>query len=229
MNYGLICATHQEAKAVFNELDRMPHYRVGEFGFYELKGRKNKVIISISGVGCVRAARCCATLIQKYHINHIINFGTCGAVNPKLESGCIVIPNQLVFIGKYNQIAARAKISNKATEVFRIYSQLGGLDSCNGTLATCSSFVHSDEKQKIEVMGIDVVDMEAFALNFTCSNKAVLLSIYKVIVDSVQSKIDFIDDYLQLESSILERSADKIRELISIHLDLYNDLANDEE
>lgn len=229
MNYGLICATYQEAKTVFNELDRMPHYRVGQFEFYELMGRKNKVIISISGIGCVYAARCCATLIQKYPINHIINFGTCGAVNPKLESGCIAIPDQLVFIGKYNQIAARAKILNKATEVFRIYSQLGGLDSCNGTLATCSSLVLSDEKQKIEDMGIDVVDMEAFAINFTCNNKDVLLSIYKVIIDSMQFRIDSIDDYLQLESSILEGSTEKIRELISIHLDLYNDMINYEE
>ena len=45
----------------------------------------------------------------------------------------------------------------------------------------------------------------------------------------MQFKIDSIDDYLQLESSILERSTDKIRELISIHLDLYNDMINYEE
>lgn len=221
MNLGFVCATHCEAKAIFKELDNIPHYKKNGFLFYEIKyNQKNKgnIIICISGVGPINATKCCATLIGQFHIDHIVNFGTCGAINSKLKSGCIVIPNHLLFIGRQSQVVAEMKFQNNARGLFNRQSAVSvwpiGLTGWEGTLATCSSFVSSVEKQKIVTMDIDAVDMEAFALAFTCNNNNTPLSMYKIVVDSTQSTINTIGNYLQLQAEILERYTDKLHALI---------------
>ena len=221
MNLGFVCATRCEAKAIFKELDNIPHYKKNGFLFYEIKynqENKGSIIICISGVGPISATRCCATLIGQFHIDHIVNFGTCGAINSKLKSGYIIIPNHLLFIGRQRQVVAEMKFQNNARGLFNRQSAVSvwpiGLTGCEGTLATCSSFISSAEKQKIVTIDIDAVDMEAFALAFTCNNNNIPLSMYKIVVDSTQFTINNIGDYLQLQTEILERYTDKLHALI---------------
>lgn len=66
--------------------------------FYETLAEGARVIISITGVGTIRASIATAVAIQQYHPQFILNQGTAGAHVPWLAPGDIVIGEESVYM-----------------------------------------------------------------------------------------------------------------------------------
>ncbi|MBQ3145511.1 MAG: 5'-methylthioadenosine/adenosylhomocysteine nucleosidase [Clostridia bacterium] len=93
---GIIVAEIKELEAVkdiMQNIEEMVEYDLKIF-----KGEINnkKYILVRGGVGKVNAARTTQVLIDKFNIEYIINLGSAGALNDKLNIGDIVVGTELI-------------------------------------------------------------------------------------------------------------------------------------
>jgi len=132
------------------------------------------VEIIYSGLGKINAALASIKAIDQFSPRKIINFGTAGKINPKLEG--------LLEIGKVIQrdmmaepLAPRGKtpFCNKPSEYFS-----SGKHVCGSG----DSFVTTTDLWLLE-QGVDVVDMELFAIACIASNHQIPWHSYKYITD----------------------------------------------
>ncbi len=91
---GIIAAMEEEAKEIKKTMQE--YGKIEEIHYYEkqfLKGKienKNCVLVK-SGVGKVNAARTTQLLIDYFSVDAIINVGSAGALNEKLDYGDIIV------------------------------------------------------------------------------------------------------------------------------------------
>lgn len=93
---GIITAIKEELDEILNIMEEIKQKEIYNIIFYEGKIENNCVIVVQSGAGKVNAARIAQILIDKFEIKSVINVGSAGALNPKLNIGDIVIANKLV-------------------------------------------------------------------------------------------------------------------------------------
>lgn len=95
-NIGIIVAIKEELDEILEIMNEKKQKKIHNITFYEGKIENNYVIVVQSGAGKVNAARTTQILIDKFEIKSIINVGSAGALNSKLNIGDIVIANKLV-------------------------------------------------------------------------------------------------------------------------------------
>ena len=95
-NIGIIVAMQEELDEVLKMMGCVKQEKIYEIDYYTGKIETTNVILVKSGVGKVNAARTTQILIDKLDVKTIINVGSAGALNPKLNIGDIVIANRLV-------------------------------------------------------------------------------------------------------------------------------------
>ena len=95
-NVGIIVAMQEELDEILNIMDIIKEEEIYNIKFIKGKIAENNIIIVKCGVVKVNAARTTQILIDKFNVKTIINVGTAGALNPKLNIGDIVIANKLI-------------------------------------------------------------------------------------------------------------------------------------
>lgn len=95
-NTGIIVAMQEELIEILNIMEEKKQKNIYNIIFNEGKIEDKQVIVVQSGIGKVNATRITQILIDKFNIKKVINVGSAGALNPKLNIGDIVIANQLV-------------------------------------------------------------------------------------------------------------------------------------
>ena len=95
-NIGIIAAMQEELDEILNIMNEINKKDIYNITFYDGKINKINVIAVKCGVGKVNAARTVQILIDRFHVNKIINIGSAGALNPKLNIGDIVIGKKLI-------------------------------------------------------------------------------------------------------------------------------------
>lgn len=125
-------------------------------GELDPKKLPKEIPIVYSGVGKVNATLTTIKAIQEYRPKKIINFGTVGKINSKL-TGLISIQKVIQRDMLTEPLAPRGKtpFCNKPSE---FHSELGEY-----ICGTGDSFVTSQDHWLIQ-QGVDVVDMELFAI-----------------------------------------------------------------
>ena len=93
---GIILAMHEEFEEVVKIMTEKTKKSIKNVLFIEGKIENTDCVIVESGVGKVNAARITQMMIDKFDIEYIINLGSAGALNPKLQIGDIVIGEKLV-------------------------------------------------------------------------------------------------------------------------------------
>ena len=95
-NIGIIVAMQEE----YNEIIKIMNNTVrgNVYNIEYIKGiiGDNNIIIVMSGVGKVNAARTTQIIIDKFDLDFIINVGSAGALSPELNIGDIVIGDKLI-------------------------------------------------------------------------------------------------------------------------------------
>lgn len=95
-NIGIIVAMQEELNEILKIMERKEKKEIYGISYIEGNVGKNNIIVTLSGIGKVNAARTTQILIDRLDVKCIINVGSAGALNPILNIGDIVIANKLI-------------------------------------------------------------------------------------------------------------------------------------
>ena len=87
----VIAAMEQELAAIKQKFEIVEEKKLKDLTYYEGTLNGKEYILIKSGIGKVNAARTTQMLIDFFDIEYIINVGTAGSLNNKLEIGDILI------------------------------------------------------------------------------------------------------------------------------------------
>lgn len=93
---GIITAMQEEKQEIENIMENIEKIEIYNLSFIKGEVNNSKVVLVESGVGKVNAARTTQILIDNFNIEAVINVGSAGAANNKLNIGDIVIGKSLV-------------------------------------------------------------------------------------------------------------------------------------
>lgn len=97
MRVGIICAGDREVAPFLPMICECKTTEKAMLKFYEGTISDVEVVVLFSGVCKVNAAIATQILIDTYHVNIIINAGTAGGMNPKLEIFDTVISTEVAY------------------------------------------------------------------------------------------------------------------------------------
>jgi adenosylhomocysteine nucleosidase len=162
------------------------------------------VEIVYSGIGKINAALITIKAIDQYGPRNIINFGTAGKINPQIDG--------LLEIGKVIQrdMMAEPIAPRGQTPFCKRPSEY--LSSGNYVCGTGDSFVTSPDPWLLS-QGIDVVDMELFAIAYVAHHHQIPWHSYKYITDDANEGSS--DDWQQKVNHGQEVFIEKLNQLLS--------------
>lgn len=95
-NLGIIVAMQEELEEILKIMKDISKQLIFDIEFIKGNIENTSVIVVKCGVGKVNAARTTQILIDKFNVKNIINVGSAGALNPKLNIGDIIIADKLI-------------------------------------------------------------------------------------------------------------------------------------
>jgi len=205
---GIIVAEEKELLEVLNITNNIDEIKLYEKTFFKGNIQNKQVLIVKSNVGKVNAARVCQIMIDKFDISLIINVGTAGSVNNKLDIGDIVVASKLVQydfdvtpfgrkLGEIENIGEYIEVKKELLDIFN------NIDVHIGCIATGDKFiVNNEEKNNIKnIFNALCIEMEGASIAQVCKldNKPFL--VIRSITDKQDgtSKIEF-DKFLESSS-----------------------------
>lgn len=192
----VIAAMEQELAAIKQKFEIVEEKKLKDLTYYEGTLNGKEYILIKSGIGKVNAARTTQMLIDFFDIEYIINVGTAGSLNNKLEIGDILIGEKLVqhdfdttaFGDEKGYITGTGKIFKSNRDLVNTYN----IDANNeyniiiGTIATGDIFC-TEKWMKEKIRGkfeADCVEMEGAAIAQVCT----LNKIPFVVIRSISNK-----------------------------------------
>ena len=205
---AIIAAMEQELLAIKDKFLKVEEKRLKDLKYYVGRLNDKEVILIRSGIGKVNAARVTQVLIDKFDIEHIINVGTAGSLNDKLEIGDIVIGKELVqhdfdttaFGDEKGYITGTGKIfksDSRLIDMYKNYISEKRLEynTIIGTIASGDIFCTEKwMKDKIHAkFNADCVEMEGAAVAQICTLNRVPFIVIRSISDKPngENHIDF--------------------------------------
>lgn len=212
---GIIVAEEEELLAIKETMSNIDEVRIFEKVFYKGKIENKNVIVVKSNVGKVNSGRSCQMLIDKFNPSLVINIGTAGSVDNRLEIGDVVVADKLYQydfdvtpfgrkIGEIENIGEYIKTDDNLLELFN------GLDIVIGSIASGDKFiVDREEKDNIRnTFNALCIEMEGASIAQVCYLCKVPFLVIRSITDKLDgsSKIDF--------ESFLTSSSKKASEIL---------------
>ena len=197
---GIIVAEEKELMAVKEIMNNIEEINIYDKKFYKGIIENKKVIVVKSNVGKVNSARVCQILIDKFNPSLVINVGTAGSVDNRLEIGDVVVADRLVQydfdvtpfgrkLGEIENIGESIKISKGLLELFN------DLEVNIGCIASGDKFiVNREEKDNIRnIFNALCIEMEGASIAQVCYLDNIPFLINRSITDKLDgsSKIDF--------------------------------------
>lgn len=216
---GIIVAEEKELIAIKEIMNDIEEIKIFEKIFYKGQIENKNVIVVKSNVGKVNSARVCQILIDKFNPGLVINVGTAGSVDNRLEIGDVVVADKLYQydfdvtpfgrkIGEIENIGEYLKTDNTLLELFN------DLDVVIGSIASGDKFiVNIDEKNNIrKVFNAVCIEMEGASIAQVCYLCKVPFLVIRSITDKLDgsSKIDF-ETFLESSS---KKAVNILKEII---------------
>ena len=199
---GIIVAEEKELLEVKKLLSIVEEIKIYEKIFYKGLIEGKSVILVKSNVGKVNSARVCQMMIDKFDIKLVINVGTAGSVNNKLDIGDIVVADRLYQydfdvtpfgrkIGEIENVGEYIEVNKELLSLF------DGMNVCIGTIASGDKFiVNNEEKFNIKIIfNALCIEMEGASIAQVCKLDNIPFLILRSITDKQDgsSKIEFVE------------------------------------
>ena len=205
---GIIVAEEKELNAVKDIMESIEEINIYEKVFYKGLIENKNVVVVKSNVGKVNSARSSQMLIDKFNPSLVINVGTAGSVDNRLEIGDVVVANTLVQydfdvtpfgrkLGEIENVGESIKVKENLLSLF------DGMDVTIGCIASGDKFiVNNEEKNNIRnIFNALCVEMEGASIAQVCYLNNVPFLVIRSITDKLDgsSKVDF-EEFLESSS-----------------------------
>ena len=219
---GIIVAEEKELLAVKEVMNNIEEISIYEKIFYQGTIENKEVIVVKSNVGKVNSARVTQILIDKFNPSLVINVGTAGSVDNRLDIGDVVVADKLYQydfdvtpfgrkLGEIENIGEYLEVDNNLLELFN------DMNVTIGGIASGDKFIiNNEEKNSIrEIFNALCIEMEGDSIGQVCYLDKVPFIVIRSITDKKDgsSKVDF-ETFLESSSkkavSILKEILKKI-------------------
>jgi adenosylhomocysteine nucleosidase len=219
---GVIVAEEKELLAVKEVMENIEEISIYEKIFYKGIIENKDVIVVKSNVGKVNSARVAQILIDKFNPSLVINVGTAGSVDNKLDIGDVVVADKLYQydfdvtpfgrkLGEIENIGEYLEVDQDLLELFN------GMNVVIGGIASGDKFIiNNEEKNNIrEIFNALCIEMEGASIGEVCYLDKIPFIVIRSITDKKDgsSKVDF-ETFLESSSkkavSILKEILQKI-------------------
>lgn len=226
--YAIIGAMDQEIEAILKMMDGVQIYQFNNQPFYQGLVNNKIIILVKSGIGKVASAMTTTQLLTNFSIEAVINIGTCGGIESKVEPLDLIIGQELVygdvdliaFKYPYGQMAgqpATFKSDPILVGKIRDISKKVGLNPKLGNLMSSDAFI-TDKKiinERIKLIDLPIlgVDMESASIAQVATAFKKPFVVLRVVSDIIgmEKQVNSFDKLVS-ESSI--KVAKIIKELI---------------
>jgi adenosylhomocysteine nucleosidase len=226
--YAIIGAMDQEIEAILKMMEGIQTYHFNNQPFYQGLVNKKMVILVKSGIGKVASAMTTTQLLVNFSVEAIINIGTCGGVENKVEVMDLIIGQELVY-GDVDLVAFKYPYGQMAGQPATFKSDLGlvakvkeyskkvGLNPKLGNLMSSDAFITDkkiiEDRIKLIDMPIIGVDMESAAIAQVATSFKKPFVVMRVVSDIIGMDKQVLSfDELVSQSSI--KVAKILKELI---------------
>ena len=180
MKVGIICAGDTELAPFLPIIKDCKTSEKAMLKFYEGKIENVDVVTLFSGVCKVNAAIATQILIDTYHVNMIINAGTAGGMDPKLDIFDTVISTEVAYHDVHEEILTEFhpwmdSVFFKADEELLMLSEkaVAKLNTVYrivwGRMVTGEAFITDEGRDEINAKFIPLtVDMETGSIAHVC-------------------------------------------------------------
>lgn len=218
---GIIVAEEKELKEVLKLVDSSEVINIYEKEFYKGFINDKEVVVVKSNVGKVNSARVCQILIDNFKPSLVINVGTAGSVDNRLEIGDIVVADKLVQydfdvtpfgrkLGEIENVGEFISVDEKLLSLFK------NLNVTIGCIASGDKFIiNNEEKDNVRnVFNALCIEMEGASIAQVCYLDSIPFLVVRSITDKKDgsSKVEF--------ETFLESSSKKVAELLKEILNL---------
>lgn len=227
---GVIGAMPEEVEKLKEEMIEPQVVTVAGMDFYKGKIGGKDVVVVRSGVGKVNAGVCVQILVDRFHVDSVVNTGIAGSLRAEINIGDMVLSTDAVqhdvdatvFGYQPGQIPQLGAVSFKADETLRktarecclkVNPEIGVYE---GRILTGDQFI-SDKDKKRWLVGTfrgACAEMEGAAI----AQAAFLNKVPFLIVRAISDKADnsAVMDYAEFESRAIVHSTNLIMELIKV-------------
>lgn len=216
MKAGIIGAMEPEVAILKAKLQNCETSTHAGYTFYQGQLNNNDVVIVQSGIGKVAAALATAILIDKFQPDYIVNTGSAGGFDAKLNVGDVVVSSQVryhdvdvtAFGYEIGQLPANpaAYIPHPAliAAAEKGIKQLENIQAVVGLITTGDTFMTKDDdiaKARANFPTMAAVEMEGAAIAHTCHQFKIPFVIIRSLSDiaGAESPTSF-DEYLETAS-----------------------------
>lgn len=185
---AIVIALPSEAKALLECAQNLKEFKLADKPAYTCTLNNKEAVIAISGIGKVSAALTTQLLIDKYSPDYVLNFGTCGGTNSKVQALNYYLIEKccqfdfdvrelddvpLGYIQEYDTVYFTNKVD-----------KLDFLPRAN--LASADRFTDNQKDiDSINEMGCSIRDMEGGAIAQVCTSNNIPLYMIKGVSDVI--------------------------------------------
>ncbi len=227
---GIIGAMPEEVEKLKEEMTESQVVTVAGMDFYHGKIGGKEVVVVRSGVGKVNAGVCVQILIDRFHVNSVVNTGIAGSLRAEINIGDMVLSTDAVqhdvdatvFGYQPGQIPQLGTVSFKADETLRktarecclkVNPEIGVYE---GRVLTGDQFISGKTKKRwlVDTFQGACAEMEGAAI----AQAAFLNKVPFLIVRAISDKADdsAAMDYAEFERKAIVHSMNLIMELIKV-------------
>ena len=179
--FGIVVALKAEASGLLKIANIKEEFKLADKQAYLCNIDGHECILAISGIGKVSAALTAQILIDKYDVDVILNFGSCGGTNDSVKiANYYVVDKSCQYDFDLTELdpVPLGYIQDYDRVFFETHSDcIDFLEKA--TLASSDRFTNKNsDVQTVNSMGCSICDMEACAIaQVCCSNSIPLISI----------------------------------------------------
>ena len=214
---GAIVAMEKEAKYFIEKLSNLKITTYLGKRVYQGEINNKEITLIISGIGKVNSAMSTQFLIDKYNVDYVLNFGTCGGLDENFNVGDIFIVKSAVqYDFDLTEIdkCELGYMEEYDCVFFDCKNDFLAQDNAVGCLGTADLFSEDINKiNKLKSMGCNLKDMEGGAIFQVCKANDKPLLMIKGVSD-VFGKKSMIDQYLINVKIVSKKLVDYVCDLI---------------